>query len=187
MNFKNNTAAKVSYTAIMYKRIIKIMTHEKKKKMKLFLKARLMILTKNIIPKVILELEPGAAEQPDSRGKNYLHTAIIKVEDKFQRPALVLLLLQSDLESLLFLISINVNVHSKTTDSNKLAPILLAVQVTDSFAFPIMIKINQVGNEMMVRNLLLAGASTQERTLTGQTGAVSQHISESLEHTTIKV
>jgi len=68
-----------------------------------------------------------------------LHTAIIK----------------SDLESLLFLISINVNVHSKTTDSNKLAPILLAVQV---------------GNEMMVRNLLLAGASTQERTLTGQTG-----------------
>ena len=30
--------------------------------------------------KVILELEPGAAEQPDSRGKNYLHTAIIKVE-----------------------------------------------------------------------------------------------------------
>ena len=117
-----------------------------------------------------------------------MHTAIIKVEDKFQRPALVLLLLQSDLESLLFLISINVNVHSKTTDSNKLAPILLAVQVTDSFAFPIMIKINQVGNEMMVRNLLLAGASTQERTLTGQTGAVSQlHISESLKHTAIKV
>ena len=28
---------------------------------------------------VILELEPGAAEQPDSRGKNFLHTAIIKV------------------------------------------------------------------------------------------------------------
>ena len=36
---------------------------------------------------------------------------------------------QGDLESLLFLISISVNVHSKTTDSNKLAPILLAVQV----------------------------------------------------------
>ena len=28
---------------------------------------------------MILELEPGAAEQPDSRGKNFLHTAIIKV------------------------------------------------------------------------------------------------------------
>ena len=73
------------------------------------------------------------------RGKNFLHTAIIK----------------SDLESLLFLISINVNVHSRTTDSNKLAPLLLAVQV---------------GSEMMVRNLLLAGANVQEKTLTGQTG-----------------
>ena len=93
----------------------------------------------NSAAKVILELEPGAAEQPDSRGKNFLHTAIIK----------------GDLESLLFLISINVNVHSKTTDSNKLAPLLLAVQV---------------GNEMMVRNLLLAGAAVGERTLGGQTG-----------------
>ena len=61
----------------------------------------------------ILELEPGAAEQPDSRGKNFLHPAIIK----------------GDLESLLFLISINVNVQSKTTDSHKLSPLLLAVQV----------------------------------------------------------
>ena len=35
---------------------------------------------KNVwIFQVILELEPGAAEQPDSRGKNFLHTAIIKV------------------------------------------------------------------------------------------------------------
>merc|ERR1711971_358702 len=101
--------------------------------------AAAMTFKNNQAAKTILELEPGAAEQPDSRGKNFLHTAIIK----------------GDLESLLFLISINVNVHSKTTDSNKLAPLLLAVQV---------------GNEMMVRNLLLAGASTQERTLTGQTG-----------------
>lgn len=67
----------------------------------------------NAAARVILELEPGAAEQPDSRGKNFLHTTIIK----------------GDLESLLFLISINVNVNSKTTDSNKLAPILLAIQV----------------------------------------------------------
>jgi len=98
-----------------------------------------MTFKNNTAARVILELEPGAAEQPDSRGKNFLHTAILK----------------GDLESLLFLISINVNVHSKTTDSNKLAPLLLAVQV---------------GNEMMVRNLLLAGAATQERTLAGQTG-----------------
>ena len=72
-----------------------------------------MTYKNNSAARVILELEPGAAEQPDARGKNFLHTAIIK----------------GDLESLLFLISISVNVHSKTTDSNKLAPILLAVQV----------------------------------------------------------
>ena len=47
------------------------------------------------------------------------------------------------------------NVHSKTGDSSKLAPLLLAVQA---------------GHEMMVRNLLLAGASVGERSLTGQTG-----------------
>ena len=101
--------------------------------------ATAMTQKNNTAARVILELEPGAAEQPDSRGKNFLHTAIIR----------------GDLESLLFLISINVNVHSKTGDSSKLAPLLLAVQV---------------GNEMMVRNLLLAGASAGERTLTGQTG-----------------
>jgi len=100
--------------------------------------AAAMTFKNNSAAKTILELEPGAAEHPDSRGKNFLHTAIIK----------------GDLESLLFLISINVNVHSKTTDSNKLAPLLLAIQV---------------GNEMMTRNLLLAGASVQERTLSGQT------------------
>ena len=103
---------------------------------------------------------------------------------------ITLLLLQSDLESLLFLISINVNVHSKTTDSNKLAPILLAVQVLFQpfvcFALTsLLIMINhQVGNEMMVRNLLLAGASTQERTLTGQTGVTPVFFRMS-EHTTI--
>jgi len=98
-----------------------------------------MTFKNNTAARVILELEPGAAEQPDSRGKNFLHTAILK----------------GDLESLLFLISISVNVHSKTTDSNKLAPLLLAVQV---------------GNEMMVRNLLLAGANVQEKSLNGWTG-----------------
>ncbi|XP_023334642.1 rabankyrin-5 [Eurytemora carolleeae] len=98
-----------------------------------------MTFKNNSAARVILELEPGAAEHPDARGKNFLHTAILR----------------GDLEALLFLISISVNVHSKTTDANKLAPLLLAVQV---------------GNEMMVRNLILAGANVQERTLTGQTG-----------------
>jgi len=101
--------------------------------------ASAMNFKNNAAARVILELEPGAAEQPDSRGKNYLHTAIIK----------------GDLESLLFLISVNVNVHSRTTDANKLPPLLLAVQV---------------GNEMMVRNLLLAGANPNEVSLTGETG-----------------
>jgi len=74
----------------------------------------------------ILNLEPQAAEQYDSRGRNFLHTAILK----------------GDLESVLFLLSINVNVHSRTQDQNSLTPLLLAVQK---------------GHAMMVRNLILAG------------------------------
>lgn len=52
--------------------------------------------------------------------------------------------MRSDLESVLFLLSVSVNVNSRTQDSNLLSPLLLATQV---------------GNEMIVRNLLLAGAS----------------------------
>ena len=78
--------------------------------------------------KLILQMEPQAAEQYDNRGRNFLHTAIMK----------------NDLESVLFLLSINVNVNSRTQDANLLTPLLLAVQV---------------GNEMVVRNLILAGAS----------------------------
>ena len=54
--------------------------------------------------------------------------------------------------------------HSKTTDSHKLSPLLLAVQV---------------GNEMMVRNLLLAGAGLGDRTLAGQTGL---HLAAEADH-----
>lgn len=43
------------------------------------------------------QLEPLAAEQYDTRGRNFLHTAILR----------------DDLESVLFLLSINVNVHSR--------------------------------------------------------------------------
>ncbi len=76
----------------------------------------------------ILSIEPQAAELYDSRGRNFLHSSIMK----------------SDLESVLFLLSVNVNVNSRTQDANLLSPLLLAVQV---------------GSEMIVRNLLLAGAS----------------------------
>lgn len=43
------------------------------------------------------QIEPLAAEQYDTRGRNFLHTAILK----------------DDLESVLFLLSIHVNVHSR--------------------------------------------------------------------------
>ena len=54
------------------------------------------------------------------QGRNFLHTAILK----------------DDLEAVLFLLSVNANVHSKTQDTNKLSPLLLAVSK---------------GNEMIVR------------------------------------
>ena len=50
-----------------------------------------MTFKNNTAARVILELEPGAAEQPDARGKNFLHTAIIKVwsELKYEKKGLV--------------------------------------------------------------------------------------------------
>ena len=56
-----------------------------------------MTMKNNKAAQKILQLEPQAAEQFDSRGRNFLHTAIMK----------------GDFESVLFLISINVNVHSR--------------------------------------------------------------------------
>ena len=90
--------------------------------------ATAMTFKNNRAAQRILEIEPSAAEQYDNRGRNFLHTAILK----------------DDLESVLFLLSIHVNVHSRTQDANLLSPLLLAVQK---------------GNDMIVRNLLLAGAS----------------------------
>ena len=49
----------------------------------------------------IRQIEPLAAEQYDTRGRNFLHTAILK----------------DDLESVLFLLSIHVNVHSRWVQS----------------------------------------------------------------------
>ena len=100
--------------------------------------ATAMTFKNNRAAEKILNLEPQAAEQYDSRGRNFLHTAILK----------------GDLESVLFLISIKVNVHSKTQDQNGLTPLLLAVQK---------------GHSMMVRNLILAGASVHDTTPSKQT------------------
>lgn len=100
--------------------------------------AAAMTFRNNKAAQKILQLEPQAAEQHDSRGRNFLHTAIIK----------------GDLESVLFLLSISVNVHSRTQDQHSLTPLLLAVQK---------------GHAMMVRNLLLAGASVHDTTPSKQT------------------
>ena len=59
----------------------------------------------------------------DNRGRNFLHTAIQ----------------QSDIESVLFLISVRANVNSRVQDSQQLAPLHLAVNV---------------GSEIIVRNLV---------------------------------
>lgn len=89
--------------------------------------ATAMTYRNNMAAQSILAIHPQAAEQYDNRGRNFLHTAIMK----------------NDLESVLFLLSIHVNVNSRTQDSNLLTPLLLAIQT---------------GNEMIVRNLILAGA-----------------------------
>lgn len=93
--------------------------------------ATAMTFKNNKAAQMILNIEPQAAEFYDSRGRNFLHTAVMK----------------NDFESVLFLLSIHVNVNSRTQDSNLVTPLLLAVQV---------------GNEMIVRNLLLAGASGKD-------------------------
>lgn len=75
----------------------------------------------------ILERLPNAAEQMDQRGRNFLHIAIMK----------------DDLESVLFLLAIQVDVNSRVHDVNQTPPLHLA---------------SASKNEMLVRNLILAGA-----------------------------
>nr|XP_022906435.1 rabankyrin-5 [Onthophagus taurus] len=85
----------------------------------------------NKAAQAILNKFPSAAEQFDSKGYNFLHTAIKK----------------GDIESVLFLLSINVNVNSRVQDTS-LSPCLhLAAQY---------------GNETLVRSLLLAGARIED-------------------------
>lgn len=90
----------------------------------------------------ILEKMPNAAEQMDSRGRNFLHLAI----------------LNEDLETILFLISIQVDVNSRVHDVNQLTPLMLA---------------SNSENEMIIRNLILAGARMNDRDSTQRTALVS--------------
>ena len=97
-----------------------------------------MLRRNNKAATAILEREPKAAEQVDHKGHTFLHVAIQK----------------QDLESVLFLLSIHVDLHTKTQDENAYTPLHLATLS---------------GNEMTVRNLLLAGAGVNDVTPQRQT------------------
>lgn len=86
----------------------------------------------------ILDKMPNAAEQMDTRGRNFLHLAIMK----------------DDLESVLFLLSIQVDVNSRVHDVNQLTPLILSASSE---------------NEMLIRNLILAGARLNDRDATQKT------------------
>ncbi|XP_037664488.1 rabankyrin-5 isoform X2 [Choloepus didactylus] len=97
-----------------------------------------MTYKNNKAAEAILKRESGAAEQVDNKGRNFLHVAVQN----------------SDIESVLFLISVQANVNSRVQDASKLTPLHLAVQA---------------GSEIIVRNLLLAGAKVNELTKHRQT------------------
>ena len=66
--------------------------------------------------------------QVDNKGRNFVHVAVQN----------------SDIESVLFLISVQANVNSRVQDASKLTPLHLAVQA---------------GSEIIVRNLVGTGES----------------------------
>ncbi|XP_044763640.1 rabankyrin-5 [Coccinella septempunctata] len=86
----------------------------------------------NKAAQVILGKMPNAAEQFDSKGQNFLHVAIKK----------------KDIESVLFLLTVNVDVNSRVQDAMLTPPLHLAAQH---------------GDETMVRSLILAGARVDDR------------------------
>ncbi|KAG5674000.1 hypothetical protein PVAND_003993 [Polypedilum vanderplanki] len=89
----------------------------------------------------ILDRWPTCAEQIDSRGRNFLHLAIMR----------------EDLESVLFLLAIQVDVNSRVHDVNQATPLMLA---------------SQSENEMLIRNLILAGARLNDRDSNSQKTAL---------------
>ncbi|XP_021369516.1 rabankyrin-5-like isoform X1 [Mizuhopecten yessoensis] len=113
--------------------------------------AAAMTTKNNKAAQAILNRESTAAEQVDNRGRNFLHTAIQK----------------SDIESVLFLISVHANVNSRVQDSQQLTPLHLAVTA---------------GSEIIVRNLLLAGADVNAKTKKNET---SLHLAALKDHSVI--
>lgn len=101
-----------------------------------------LLMRNHKIAERILEKMPNAAEQMDPRGRNFLHLAI----------------LNEDLETILFLISIQVDVNSRIHDVNQHTPLMLA---------------SNSENEMIIRNLILAGARMNDRDSTQKTALVN--------------
>ncbi|UJR21238.1 hypothetical protein I4U23_024333 [Adineta vaga] len=88
---------------------------------------------------LILKREPKAAEQIDNKGRNFLHIAVQN----------------GDIESVLFLLTVHVNVNNRVQDASQLTPLHLCVQT---------------GNEIILRNLLLAGANINDVTANRRSG-----------------
>nr|XP_023017767.1 rabankyrin-5 [Leptinotarsa decemlineata] len=86
----------------------------------------------NKAAQAILDKLPSAAEQFDAKGQNFLHIAIKK----------------GDIESALFLLTVQVDVNSRVQDPMLTPPIHLAARY---------------GNETLVRSLILAGARVDDR------------------------
>ncbi|XP_047363247.1 rabankyrin-5 isoform X1 [Vespa velutina] len=93
--------------------------------------AAALTVRNNKAAQAILERLPKAAEQYDNKGRNFLHTAIQK----------------GDMESILFLLSIQVDVNSRVHDVTQTPPLHLAAIS---------------GNEMLVRSLILAEARVND-------------------------
>ncbi|XP_041972423.1 rabankyrin-5 [Aricia agestis] len=86
----------------------------------------------NKAAQAILERNPSAAEQVDKKGRNFLHVAIQT----------------NDVESVMFLLSVEVDVNSRVQDATLAPPLHLAAAG---------------GNELLLRSLLLAGARPNDR------------------------
>ncbi|XP_066603546.1 rabankyrin-5 [Prorops nasuta] len=93
--------------------------------------ATALTVRNNKAAQAILEKLPKAAEHLDNKGRNFLHTAIQK----------------NDMESILFLLSIQVDVNSRVNDVTQTPPLHLATVS---------------GNEMLVRSFILAGARVND-------------------------
>lgn len=125
----------------------------------------------------ILERQPNAAEQLNLRGKNFLHVAIMKDDlgndlfliefyhfcHRIRSPTIYREICKNynyqyfllfSVESVLFLLSIQVDVNSRVHDVNQTPPLHLAAASK---------------NEMLVRNLILAGARINDKDATSKT------------------